>query len=98
MSKGDWGKVKAYFTLITGYGFLINGMRLIEGTNGLFVGYPSKQKKKEDGSSEYDQVVRPMDKDIANGVQEEAIELYENNYGKNSVEKTVEEYDDDVPF
>ena len=69
MSKGDWGKVKAYFTLITGDGFLINGMRLIEGTNGLFVGYPSKQKKKEDGSSEYDQVVRPMDKDIASGVQ-----------------------------
>ncbi len=47
MNKGNWGKIRAFFDLKTEDGFIIKGFKLIEGINGLFVGFPS-QKNKED--------------------------------------------------
>ena len=43
MNKGDWGKIKAFFDLQTEDGFTIKGFKLVEGTNGLFVGFPSQK-------------------------------------------------------
>ena len=45
MKKGDWGKIKAFFDIITGEGFTIKGFKLVEGVNGLFAGFPSQQGK-----------------------------------------------------
>ena len=47
MNKGSWGKVRAFFDLMTDEGFTIKGFKIIEGINGLFVGVPS-QKGKDD--------------------------------------------------
>ena len=47
MTKGSWGKVRAFFDLMTDEGFTIKGFKIIEGINGLFVGVPS-QKGKDD--------------------------------------------------
>ena len=47
MNRGSWGKVRAFFDLITQDGFTIKGFKLIEGINGLFVSLPS-QKGKDD--------------------------------------------------
>ena len=47
MNKGSWGKIKAFFDLQTEDGFTIKGFKLVEGTNGLFVGFPS-QKNSDD--------------------------------------------------
>ena len=47
MNKGSWGKVRAFFDIMTDEGFTIKGFKLIEGINGLFVGVPS-QKGKDD--------------------------------------------------
>ena len=43
MNKGSWGKIKAFFDLQTEDGFTIKGFKLVEGTNGLFVGFPSQK-------------------------------------------------------
>ena len=47
MNKGSWGKVRAFFDVMTEEGFTIKGFKIIEGINGLFVSMPS-QKGKED--------------------------------------------------
>ena len=47
MNKGSWGKVRAFFDVMTEEGFTIKGFKIIEGINGLFVSRPS-QKGKDD--------------------------------------------------
>ena len=51
MTKGSWGKIKAFFDVKI-EGMTIKGFKLIEGINGMFVGVPSV--KKED---KYDNIV-----------------------------------------
>ena len=45
---GAWGKVKAYFDVMTEEGFTIKGFKIIEGINGLFVSNPSIKGKDEE--------------------------------------------------
>ena len=41
INKGDWGKIKAFFDVKTSDGFTIKGFKLVQGADGLFVGFPS---------------------------------------------------------
>ena len=47
MKKGSWGKIVAFFDIETEDGFTIKGFKLVEGSNGLFVGFPSQEKDGE---------------------------------------------------
>ena len=71
MNKGEWGKIKAFFDLKTEEGFVIKGMKIIEGINGLFIGMPS-QKGKDD---EYFDVVF-ADRDLREEVSQLALDHY----------------------
>ena len=71
MNKGEWGKIKAFFDLKTEEGFVIKGMKIIEGINGLFIGMPS-QKGKDD---EYFDVVF-ADRDLREKVSQIALDHY----------------------
>ena len=71
MTKGEWGKIKAFFDLKTEEGFVIKGMKIIEGINGLFIGMPS-QKGKDD---EYFDVVF-ADRDLREEVSQLALDHY----------------------
>ena len=73
MAKGNWGKIKAFFDLQTEDGFTIKGFKMVEGTNGVFVGFPS-QKNNDD---EYHDTVW-ADKDVKDQVTELAKREYEN--------------------
>ena len=72
MNKGSWGKIKAFFDLQTEDGFTIKGFKLVEGTNGLFVGFPSQKKADED---EYHDTVW-----VEKEVREQVIELAKREY------------------
>ncbi len=48
MTKGSWGKIRAFFDLQTQEGFTIKGFKLVEGINGLFVGFPSQKGNDEE--------------------------------------------------
>ena len=72
MNKGSWGKIKAFFDLQTEDGFTIKGFKLVEGANGLFVGFPS-QKNSE---GEYHDTVW-ADKEVKDQVIELAKREYE---------------------
>jgi len=43
MNKGNWGKIRAFLDVRTDDGFVIKGFKLVEGINGLFVGFPSQK-------------------------------------------------------
>tara|TARA_Y100001970_G_C14192363_1_gene836142 strand:- start:105 stop:476 length:372 start_codon:yes stop_codon:yes gene_type:complete len=48
MNKGEWGKVRAFFDVMTEEGFTIKGFKIIDGSNGLFVSMPSQKGKDEE--------------------------------------------------
>mgnify|MGYP001174627595 CR=1 FL=1 len=71
MNKGNWGKIRAFFDLQTEEGFTIKGFKLVEGINGLFVGFPS-QKGSDD---EYHDTIW-ADRDVKEQVNQLAIKTY----------------------
>ena len=71
MTKGSWGKIRAFFDLQTDEGFTIKGFKLVEGINGLFVGFPS-QKGNDD---EYRDTVW-ADRELKDQLSQIAIKEY----------------------
>ena len=71
MNKGNWGKIRAFFDLQTDDGFTLKGFKLVEGINGLFVGFPS-QKGSDD--EYYDTIW--ADKPLKDQVNQLAIKTY----------------------
>ena len=48
LEDGQFGKLKAFFDLRTEEGIVIKGFKVVEGVNGLFVGFPSQKDKEND--------------------------------------------------
>ena len=70
MNKGNWGKIVAYFDLKTEEGFVQKSFRIVEGKDGLFVGFPSIKK-----DDEYKDTIF-ADKDLKQQVNDMAIKYY----------------------
>jgi len=92
MRTGTWGKIVAFFTLVTEDGFEIKGCKLIDGVNGLFVSAPQEKNPKDD--KYYDTVWIPQDK------REELNTLASTEYSPvKSDMKTVDNVKEvDIPF
>ena len=88
MNKGNWGKIRAFFDLQTDEGFTMKGFKLVEGINGLFVGFPS-QKGSDD---EYHDTVW-ADRDVKELVNQIAIKTY----GQDVMSPSVGVENDDFP-
>ena len=86
MTKGEWSKIRAFFDLETEDGFTLKGFKLVEGSNGLFVGFPS-QKDKE---GEYNDTIF-ADKTLKQKLNQLALEYY-NRVGSSKSDE------DDLPF
>ena len=71
MNKGEWGKLKAFFDVRTEEGFIIKGFKLVQGINGLFVGFPSQKGNDEEY---YDTVW--ADKELRESLSQLAIDYY----------------------
>tara|TARA_Y100001968_G_C19288460_1_gene682956 strand:- start:106 stop:459 length:354 start_codon:yes stop_codon:yes gene_type:complete len=92
MNKGSWGKIRAFFDLQTDDGFTIKGFKLVEGINGLFVGFPS-QKGSDD---EYHDTVW-ADRDLKEQVNQLAIKSYGQDVMSSGTEMSpTTEYKDNV--
>ena len=73
MTKGDWGKIKAFFDLDID-GIIVKGFKLVDGANGMFVGAPSVKNKE----GKYDATVI-VPKDMQPKLNELAIKYYKEN-------------------
>ena len=71
MNKGSWGKIRAFFDLRTEEGFTMKGFKLVEGINGLFVGFPS-QKGSDD---EYRDTIW-AERELKDEVTQMAVKVY----------------------
>ena len=80
MTKGEWNKVRAFFDLESEEGFTIKGFKLVNGNDGMFVGFPSQ--KNNDG--EYQDTIF-ADKMLRQKVNKLALDHY-NDSGSNSSE------------
>tara|TARA_Y100000310_G_scaffold167103_1_gene166825 strand:- start:1201 stop:1518 length:318 start_codon:yes stop_codon:yes gene_type:complete len=89
MNKGDWGKIKAFFDIKTEEGLNLKGFKLVEGVNGLFVGFPS-QKGNDD---EYHDTVW-ADRDVKDQVNQLAIKTYNDDEEDDIIEMKL----DDIPI
>ena len=105
MKKGSWGNVLAFFDLRTEDGFLITGMKIVDGANGRFVGFPSKKNEQED---KYSEIVR-AEKETRDNVEKIALEYYENQtedafndipgaFDKKNTQETSDKTTEDIPF
>ena len=95
MTKGEWGKTKAYFDVEIG-GVTIKGCRLVEGENGLFASMPSIRKDGEDGNPIYQTMVFLSD-ELKVSVLNSAKERYEEK-AEVKMHDTEAEAVKDLPF
>ena len=86
MNKGSWGKLRAFFDVETQEGFVMKGFKLVEGINGLFVGFPS-QKNSE---GEYKDTIF-ADKVLKQKVNQLAVESFDSGASQ-------ETKDENIPF
>ncbi len=99
MNIGKWKKIRAFFDLLTADGFTIKGFKMVEGVNGLFVGFPSEKDK----NGEYQDTVW-AEKELKDQVREVAKEKYaklSDNYTEPEYQEAVQQTeinDEDIPF
>ncbi len=71
--KNSQSKIRAFAQLVIGNSFKITGLRIIEGDNGLFVGYPSE--KGQDGK--YHEFIKPINRSGVDLIQDSVLKEYE---------------------
>ena len=105
MKKGNWGNILAFFDLRTEDGFLITGMKIVNGVNGKFIGFPSKKNEQE---GKYSEIVR-AEKETREKAEKLALEHYDtqteeafdNIPGAFDIKKTPEDDEkttEEIPF
>ena len=88
IKKGSWGKLRAFFDITTDEGFVIKGFKLVEGANGLFVGFPSAKG----ADNEYRDTVY-ANKEVKANVLNMVLDVYESPSGE-----VVPAVDEDILF
>lgn len=81
VSLRDEGKLRAFVTLTLDNCFAIRGMKIIKGTNGMFVAMPSRRRP-EGG---YQDLVHPINADARRWLEEQILEAYRMELEKNAV-------------
>ena len=76
MNVGPWGKVMAYFDVVSSEGFSMKGFKLVDGINGLFVSVPSQKGTDEQGNPKYFDTIWIESKELRQELNDLAIETY----------------------
>jgi len=69
----DEDKLKAYVTIVFDGCFMVSDIKVINGTNGLFVSMPSKRRK----NGSYRDVAHPLNSDTRRMIEERILAKYE---------------------
>lgn len=103
MNLVNLGKTRAFFTVAVSE-FEIEGMKLIDGKNGLFVGFPSRSyKSPKDQTTKYIDVVKTSSKAIYQEILEAAVAEFERREGQgvkstSNTDLSLDDAEDDLPF
>ena len=72
------GKLKAYVDITFDESFVIHGLKIIEGQNGLFVAMPSRRMP----NGEYKDIVHPVTPELRTELTAEVLKEYEKEISK----------------
>jgi len=86
MNVGPWGKVMAYFDVVSSEGFSMKGFKLVDGINGLFVSVPSQKGTDEQGNPKYFDTIWIESKELRQELNDLAIETYNQKNNSNNSE------------
>lgn len=93
LTKFESGNTKAFASITFNDCFVVTGLKVVKGSNGLFVSMPSR--KTADG--EYKDICFPITADYRQYISDEILAKYSNSETKPDDNFTVVE-DDDLPF
>ena len=94
MRKGSWGKLTAFFDVVTDEGFILKGFKLVNGINGMFVGFPS-QKGNDD--EYYDTIW--LTEEVRESIREKLNKIAVEEYNKdNPAEAIIDENDNATAY
>jgi stage V sporulation protein G len=71
--KNGQTKVRAFAQLVLNNCFRVTGLRIVEGDNGLFIGYPSEKGK--DGK--YYDIIKPLNRNGVDLIQDIVLREYD---------------------
>lgn len=71
-------RVKAMASLVLNGSLRLNGCRIIEGSKGLFLSYPSEKRP---GSDQYYPIFHTLDRDVNERIQTKVLEEYASRFG-----------------
>ena len=97
VTKGDWGRTKALVSVTFDGVFVVSGIKIVEGNNGLFLGMPNRKDKND----EYRDICFPIDKDFRKELEITVLAEYEGDAPKVDKEKAAgdrQDVLDDLPF
>lgn len=88
MTKGNWGKIRAFVTFTINNALTVEGAKIIEGNSGLFIGMPSVEKK-----GNFKDVCYPATKEARDIISEALLNAYDDNNQK-TTQSTNNKQDD----
>lgn len=71
----EGSKIKAFFSIET-KNFTINDMKLVEGSKGIFVAFPSREYTDRQGQKKFQPIIWVKDVDFIKAVNDEALKIY----------------------
>jgi len=80
-TKSEKSKTKAFAKVVIDDGICIDGIRVIDGVKGLFIGMPSRKRSDSD---EYDDIVFPINKDTRQLLTDTILEAFKKEGGTSS--------------
>ncbi len=70
----DASRIKAMATITFNGALRVSGCRIIEGSKGLFLSYPSEKKT---GTDQYFPLIHPLDRSISDKIQHEVLSRFQ---------------------
>ncbi|MBS3740055.1 SpoVG family protein [Candidatus Bipolaricaulota bacterium] len=89
----DEGNLKSFCSVVFDDVFIIHSVKVIEGSNGLFVAMPSR----EVGDGEYRDTAHPIDNDFRLELEKKVLEKYREEVGEEEAEEVEVDASEETP-
>ena len=80
--RNDDGRLKAFANITFDDCFVVRGLKIITGNEGLFVSMPSRKR----GDGTYQDIAHPIDNDMRSAIEEAILDAYEQSFDEEDEE------------
>lgn len=90
------GNLKAFATVTVANSFMIHGVRVIEGNNGLFVAMPNRSFETDSGETRYKDICHPTTAEMKQRIDNQVLGAYKLAIGDTEDESNTIEEDNSI--